>query len=170
MKHKKIDFFSEIDDRKRCIDALRSVLKKENISEYRYSIGGYSEEAVCIEQDGPLWIVYDGERGRKCNLSSFNRLVDGCAEILRRIFVNEDKYNEELNNFYIKAGFVCDYRAGMLLHTGVKVQQPKTKTFIQYQIETSPLYLVQPYKPLKGPKIKARFMKKRRKDIKDPKE
>lgn len=100
MSYKRIRFFSLNDDGKRCMDALRLVLKKENVSTYRYSIGGYSEEAVCIEKDKEFWNVYDGERGRKCNLKSFFTAKQGCIEVLKRIFVNRGSFIKACRTFY----------------------------------------------------------------------
>lgn len=100
MNDDKMHLSSEIDGEKRCIDALRSALKKGNVSTYRYSIGGYSEEAVCIEKDGAHWIVYDGERGRKCNLKNCSSIKSGCIEILKRIFVDKDGFTKARRAFY----------------------------------------------------------------------
>lgn len=78
---------------------LKRVLQEKGVSKYRYSIGGYSEEAVCIEKLEKEWIVYDGERGCQCNKKEFNTIDAACREVLSRIFDDKMVADNAINRF-----------------------------------------------------------------------
>lgn len=80
---------------------LKKVLQEKGVSKYRYSIGGYSEEAVCIEKLEKKWIVYDGERGCQCNKKEFNTIGAACKEVLSRIFDNKTVADKVISRFAI---------------------------------------------------------------------
>ncbi len=49
-------------DTQRYLNALKSVMQKRYPAT-DYCIGGYQEEAVCIQPSSNGWLVYCGERG-----------------------------------------------------------------------------------------------------------
>ena len=72
------------------LSILSSILKKNDIQPYLYSIGNYQEEAVCLERKENGWIVYDGERGQQNHLDSFSDLYDACCSFITRLSESND--------------------------------------------------------------------------------
>ena len=68
-----------------CLRVLKDVLKLAEIPLGYYSINSYSEDAVCIEYLDGDWIVYNGERENKYNISKFNNVVNACRELISRL-------------------------------------------------------------------------------------
>lgn len=50
-----------------------------------YSIGKYGEEALCIIYEDGKWHVFEGERGKRFNLHSFENELDACNCFVERI-------------------------------------------------------------------------------------
>ena len=80
-------------------EVLDKVLKKYNIPEECYSIGEYSEEAVCLERNTEGWMVYEGERGRKYNIKVHSNVQNACFDIISRI-VTSDEEEKGLRNYW----------------------------------------------------------------------
>ncbi len=72
-------------DEKLDISLLELILRQEGVPESAYSIGEYSEEALCIEQVGDQWLVYFGEHGMVHNAEAFEDEALACESFLRRI-------------------------------------------------------------------------------------
>ena len=74
------------------MDALNKVLSKRYPTN-SYCIGGYQEEAVCIEHnsDGSGgWSVYNGERGNQYDKVVCDTDLEACLEFIRRMPHNTD--------------------------------------------------------------------------------
>lgn len=54
-------------------DSLQKVLSANKIPEAYYSLGGYSEDAVCLEETTYGYIVYNGERGNQFNKKEYQK-------------------------------------------------------------------------------------------------
>ncbi|MBP3634892.1 MAG: hypothetical protein J6J17_00320 [Bacilli bacterium] len=68
-------------------------MKKSSIHETYYSIGGYREEAMCIEQINDISrIVYHGERGNKYDIRKFNNILDGLVFLIEIFSESDDDY------------------------------------------------------------------------------
>lgn len=81
------------------LDIMIAVLRQFDIPEYYYSIGSYLEEAICIENEGDKWIIYEGERGKKYNLKVFDSIVPACCNFLARISESEDQEKKMISSF-----------------------------------------------------------------------
>ena len=49
-----------------------------------YSLNGYQESAVCLQSSEAGWIIYNGERGNKYNITKCNTVLSACLEFMRR--------------------------------------------------------------------------------------
>lgn len=67
------------------INELKQKLQARNVPAGYYSLNGYADDALCIEQVGSEWIVYDGERGKKHRVRTFQNEEDACAEFWSQI-------------------------------------------------------------------------------------
>ncbi len=76
------------------IEMLKITLRAFNIPDEFYSIGEYTEEAVCLEKKELSWIVYEGERGKKYNIKTHMNCLDACHDIISR--VAETEHTEKL--------------------------------------------------------------------------
>lgn len=54
-------------------ESLRKVLITNEVPETYYSLGGYSEDAVCLEETTSGYIVYNGEKGNKHNKKEYQK-------------------------------------------------------------------------------------------------
>ena len=74
-----------------CKDSRLKLLQLEefmtdiNIPYSYFSIGTYSDEAVCIEKIGNKWVIYEGERGKKYNLKGYLFFSHACDDFFSRI-------------------------------------------------------------------------------------
>lgn len=68
----------------RCLDVLNIVLS-DNVPRGYFSLYGYSEEAVCLEQDGSHWNVFNGERNNKNELKAYDNALEASLEITVRL-------------------------------------------------------------------------------------
>ena len=74
-----------------CKDSRLKLLQLEEFmtdinNPYSYfSIGTYSDEAVCIEKIGNKWVIYEGERGKKYNLKGYLFFSHACDDFFSRI-------------------------------------------------------------------------------------
>lgn len=77
------------------IDELKQKLQARNVPVGYYSLHGYADDALCIEHLASEWIVYDGERGKKRRVKTFQTEEEACAEfwsqILRLLAYEEKK-------------------------------------------------------------------------------
>lgn len=67
---------------------LKSILEAHNIPSIYYSIGDYSEDAVCIECLGNKVIVYSGMRGMQFNAEDFYDIQAACNKVLEKLSDN----------------------------------------------------------------------------------
>ena len=58
-----------------CQRALENVLKAE-FPQCEYAVGGYKEDAICLQQENGEWGVYNGYRNTHDNLSLHANIVD----------------------------------------------------------------------------------------------
>lgn len=81
------------EDRLRCIEILKRALRKFRIPERYVSIGGYAEEAICLEKVESGFMVYGGERGENYNSKIHVDCEEACLDILSRLAdsVEEEK-------------------------------------------------------------------------------
>lgn len=64
---------------------LQERLNKMKVPKEFYSLGKYKEEALCLEQNGGMWIIYEGERGNKYNPRKYQSEYEACLAFLDRI-------------------------------------------------------------------------------------
>jgi len=58
---------------------LEKKLINQKIPKYAYSlIGGFPNEAYCLNYDGNIWEVYYSERGQKTDLKTFFKEKEAC--------------------------------------------------------------------------------------------
>ena len=67
------------------ITTIRELKQIDDLPGYYYSIGGYAEEAVCMESNSIGWIVYTGERGIKHDIKFFSKEADACNYFVAKI-------------------------------------------------------------------------------------
>ncbi len=68
---------------KKYLDALEKVMEKR-YSPRMYHIGGYQEEAICIQSTASGWIVYIGERGNRSEEIYCDTILKACLEFIRK--------------------------------------------------------------------------------------
>lgn len=81
-------------------EALVNVLKGFCISEQDYSIGGYAEEAICLEKSGADWIVYGGEKGQRHDIKTHADCKSACLDLIARVAGSDDE-EKKLTEFFI---------------------------------------------------------------------
>lgn len=87
---------------KEVLRILSSVLKENDISDNWFSLGGYQEEAVCLEKNNANWIVYDGERGNQNHLESINNIEDACLVLISRLSESDEIEERITDRFHSK--------------------------------------------------------------------
>lgn len=70
---------------KRCIKIFYKTLREFQISERYFSIGGYAEEAICLQKVESGWMIYEGERGGKYNSKIHVGCEAACCDMLSRL-------------------------------------------------------------------------------------
>ncbi len=71
-------------DTGRYLEALKQVVAKR-YSIKDYNIGGYQEEAVCIQSDKSGWTVYHGERGNRMDEVRCDTVLMACLRFIRML-------------------------------------------------------------------------------------
>ncbi len=80
---------------------LETFIKKEELNGHlRYSIGGYCEDAYCLDfNDKGMWEVYSGERGNKYDLQTFTSPKDACVCFIKELCNTHDEEQEMTEKF-----------------------------------------------------------------------
>lgn len=83
------------------VDILKKAFNYAHIPDNYYCLDGYSEEAICLEfcSEKCLWIVYDGERGNRYNILSYNQVLLACDDLIFRISKDENQ-RQRITNFF----------------------------------------------------------------------
>ena len=81
---------------KKCLEVLNELLS-ESVPNRYYSLNGYGEEAICLEQTDDAWTVYNGERGQKFDEKTFDNVVEAAIEIIYRF----RRYSPELKQDFL---------------------------------------------------------------------
>ncbi len=68
---------------KKYLEALEKVMAKR-YSPREYNIGGYQEEAICLQSEKLGWIVYNGERGNRYEEVHCDTILKACLEFIRK--------------------------------------------------------------------------------------
>ena len=68
-----------------CIDALEKLLEG-SVPDTDYCIYGYCDDAICLQKDGALWVVYAGYRNQKLEIEKYNTLIEACLGFIRKIY------------------------------------------------------------------------------------
>jgi len=66
-------------------EILRKVLIDNDITEDKFSMDGYKEDATCIEKTSEGYIVYYAIEGKKCLTTKCARLLDACYELIKYV-------------------------------------------------------------------------------------
>ena len=64
------------------LQILQDFLDEQDIPKSYYSIGKYSDEAVCIENTKDGWIVYEGDRGNHYNETKHDDFCEAACQML----------------------------------------------------------------------------------------
>lgn len=64
------------------IELLKKKLDALGVPRQVYSLGGWRDERVCIENRNGMWIVFFVERGEERLLRSFSEEADACNFML----------------------------------------------------------------------------------------
>lgn len=67
------------------IASLDKVLQANNVPRTYYSLYGYGEDTVCLQNTDRKWEVYIGQRHHKADLKSFHTLKDASKEVIKRL-------------------------------------------------------------------------------------
>ena len=71
-------------DTKKYLEALE-IIMSERYPKQMYNIGGYQEEAVCIQSDKNGWLVYNGERGNHYDEIRCDTILQACLVFFRKM-------------------------------------------------------------------------------------
>ncbi len=69
---------------KRYLEALERILS-DRYSQNEYHIGGYQEDAVCMQFDKYGWIVYNAERGNHYDEIHCDTVLNACLVFIRKM-------------------------------------------------------------------------------------
>lgn len=81
------------------IKGLKDTLEHVGIPSVYYSLNGYSEDAVCIEYNDNIWMVYNGERGNKYNINKYKNIKEACDNLILRLSEGEEEQKQIQNVF-----------------------------------------------------------------------
>lgn len=74
------------------IQSMVKVLDANGIPAEYYHVGGYSEEAVCMEKTDAGWIVYVGERGNRYQLTTHETVDWACICLMDQVAKSDEQY------------------------------------------------------------------------------
>ncbi len=92
-------FLPKEEDGTRCVKILEKALKEFQIPQISVAIGGYAEEAICLEEGDSGWRVYGGERGEKYNMRVHAACRAACRDVLSRLADSVEAEREWLEFF-----------------------------------------------------------------------
>ena len=87
--------------------AIREVLT-DKFNYTNYSLDGYREDAVCLEEKDGKWQVYVGYRNHKDDLKTFSSIVTAGMEMIRILSGGTNIQEEICNVFLRKIYMLCD--------------------------------------------------------------
>ncbi len=82
-----------------CQRALENVLKAE-FPQCEYAVGGYKEDAICLQQENGEWGVYNGYRNTHDNLSLHANIVDACLDMMKRLSAGDSLVLQNLKESF----------------------------------------------------------------------
>ncbi len=80
-----------------CKNMLESVLRTE-FSKGMFSLDGYSEDSVCLKQNGASWEVFVGFRGQKKELMLFDNVISACFGVIQLLTPSNEPLRNRLDN------------------------------------------------------------------------
>ena len=85
--------------RNRYFIKVRAIIRRYGVPNEYFSLGGYSEDSICLEKEQNFWYIYLGERGNKVYIRQYTTLKDACRGLIE-YFASGSKYkNNMLNDF-----------------------------------------------------------------------
>ena len=84
-----------------CKKALQDTLSHE-YSSTNYSLDGYREDAVCLQESDGKWMVYVGYRNQKDDLKVFSNIVEASLEMIRILTGGDASQNTISSKFLSK--------------------------------------------------------------------
>lgn len=70
---------------------LARILKENGVADWEYSLDGFTDDRMCMEQDETGWIVYFAERGMECRCEHFDSQKDAARELVTRLGREEEQ-------------------------------------------------------------------------------
>ena len=86
----------------KCLSALKSTMSEYYYSPYQFCIGGYSEEAICLNVEDGEWCVSLYERGYKTVLSKHHNLLEACLDYISQNVPEKEERNLVKDSFTAK--------------------------------------------------------------------
>ena len=71
--------------------AAEKILQKNGVPHHYYSLGKYAETRACLEYKNGKWLVYEGSRGHKIHMASFDNDLEAFCELFERVTVGKEK-------------------------------------------------------------------------------
>ena len=84
-----------------CMKAIQETLSHE-YSSASYSLDGYKEDAVCLQESDGKWIVYVGYRNQKDDLKEFPNIIEACLEMIKMLTGGDTTANTISSTFFSK--------------------------------------------------------------------
>lgn len=82
-------------------EILRQVLEEEGIPSNCYSLDGYLEGAVCLD-DSVMCYVYYAEKGCRHKTKGFPNVISACNEVIARVAESNMRKIELQNSFHLR--------------------------------------------------------------------
>ena len=85
----------------RAKEVLKEVFDNEGIPRQYYSLEGYAEEAICMEKNNKNYIVYNGERGNKYDVSKHSNISKALLKLISKVtesYAQEERVVEAFIN------------------------------------------------------------------------
>ena len=88
-------------------DAASTVLQNNDVPSHYYSIGEPMDEGVCLEykDDDGKWIVYEGDRGQKIHVRSFDSAFEAGYDLFESLVIGDDKLSSMRTQFRTRLNF-----------------------------------------------------------------
>jgi len=82
-----------------CMKAFDLTMKENNVPYYRYSIGSYHEERICITKDNDVWEKFIGGCGNQYDIESFDNCYEACMAVIYELCYYREFEKKMLRDF-----------------------------------------------------------------------
>jgi hypothetical protein len=117
-------------------DAVSTVLQNNDVPSHYYSIGEPMDDGVCLEykDDDSKWIVYEGDRGQKSHVRSFDSAFKAGYDLFESLVIGDDKLSSMRTQFRARLNSIISNNMRFKLSKDASLFPRAMKPHVAYKV------------------------------------